>query len=122
MQQQQWQQLTIQKQALPLLKQQQTLQQTMTNYQHVQFPAEGIRRYEQLKDRLLHESQQLMQLKEQYQTLQDKVLATVDEQTVNEIASLMQKEATWHQLMVKEQNLHDDLFCLSKKSKHNFVY
>lgn len=120
MQQQQWQQLTIQKQALPLLKQQQTLQQTLTNYQHVQFPAEGIRRYEQLKDRLLHESQQLMQLKEQYQTLQDKVLATVDEQTVNEMARLMQKEATWHQLMVKEQNLHDDLFLLEQEIEAQF--
>uniref|UniRef100_UPI0020BD98F6 hypothetical protein n=1 Tax=Lysinibacillus fusiformis TaxID=28031 RepID=UPI0020BD98F6 len=72
--QQQWQQLTIQKQALHLLKQQQILQQTLVNYQHIQFPPEGIKRYEQLKDRLLHESQQLMQLKEQYQTVEDQVL------------------------------------------------
>lgn len=119
-QQQQWQQLTIQKQALPLLKQQQTLQQTMTNFQHVQFPSEGIRRYEQVKDRLLHESQQLMQLKQQHQILQEKILATVDEQKVNEMAYLMQKEATWHQLMVKEQNLQDDLFLLEQEIEAQF--
>lgn len=118
--QQQWQQLTIQKQALPLLKQQQILQQTLLNYQHVQFPPEGIRRYEQLKDRLLHESQQLMQLKEQYQTLQNQVLTIADEHTVNEMARLMQKEATWHQLMVKEQNLHDDLFMFEQEIKAQF--
>ncbi|WP_155593946.1 ATP-binding protein [Lysinibacillus cavernae] len=120
MQQQQWQQLTIQKQALPLIKQQQTLQQSLDNYQHVQFPPEGIRRYEQLKDRLLHESQQLIQLKEQYQTLQDKVLAIVDEQTVDKMSRLMQKEATWHQLMVKEQNLRDDLFMLEQEIEAQF--
>jgi len=120
LQQQQWQQLTVQKQALPLIKQQQTLQQTLVNYQHVQFPPEGLRRYEQLKDRLLHESQQLMQLKEQCQSLQNKVLATVDEQTVNEMGRLMQKEATWHQLTVKEQNLRDDLFMLEQEIDAQF--
>ena len=51
------------KASTPSPQRQQTLQQTMTNFQHVQFPSEGIRRYEQVKDRLLHESQQLMQLK-----------------------------------------------------------
>ena len=92
----------------------------MTNFQHVQFPSEGIRRYEQAKDRLLHESQQLMQLKEQHQTLQEKILATVDNQKVNEMAYLMQKEATWHQLMVKEQNLQDDLFLLEQEIEAQF--
>ncbi|WP_312507309.1 AAA family ATPase [Lysinibacillus sp.] len=120
MQQQQWQQLTIQKQALPLMKQQQALQQTLANYQDIQFPPEGIRRYEQLKDRLMHENQQLLQLKEQFQTLQDKVLATVNEQTVNEMARLIQKEATWHQLLVKVQNLQDDLFMLEQEMEAQF--
>ncbi len=120
MQQQQWQQLTIQKQALPLMKQQQALQQTLVNYQDIQFPPEGIRRYEQLKDRLMHENQQLLQLKEQFQTLQDKVLATVNEQTVNEMARLIQKEATWHQLLVKVQNLQDDLFMLAQEMEAQF--
>ncbi|MBG9757390.1 ATP-binding protein [Lysinibacillus sphaericus] len=119
-QQQQWQYLTVQKQALPLIKQQQMLQQALGNDPHVQFPAEGVRRYEQVKDRLLHESQQLLQLKEQYQLLQDKVLATVNEQTVNEMGRLMQKEATWHQLIVKEQNLRDDLFMLEQEIDAQF--
>lgn len=96
------------------------LQQALGNDPHVQFPAEGVRRYEQVKDRLLHESQQLLQLKEQYQLLQDKVLATVNEQTVNEMGRLMQKEATWHQLIVKEKNLRDDLFMLEQEIDAQF--
>ncbi|KOY82251.1 AAA family ATPase [Lysinibacillus macroides] len=120
LQQQQWQQLTIQKQALPLIKQQQTLQQALANEQHIQFPAEGIRRYEQVKDRLLHERQQLKQLEEQYQALQHKLFATVDEQTVNEMALLMQKEATWHQLIAKAQNLQDDLYLLEQEIEAQF--
>ncbi|QAS57364.1 hypothetical protein C7B90_20285 [Lysinibacillus fusiformis] len=119
-QQQQWQYLTVQKQALPLIKQQQMLQQALGDDQYVQFPAEGVRRYEQAKDRLLHESQQLLQLKEQYQLLQEKVLATVNEQTVNEMGRLMQKEATWHQLIVKEKNLRDDLFMLEQEIDTQF--
>ncbi|WP_218012883.1 hypothetical protein, partial [Streptococcus salivarius] len=61
-----------------------------------------------------------MQLKEQHQILQEKILATVDEQKVNEMAYLMQKEATWHQLMVKEQNLQDDLFLLEQEIEAQF--
>ncbi|MFJ7369229.1 AAA family ATPase [Lysinibacillus sp. NPDC098008] len=120
LQQQQWQQLTVQKQALPLLKQQQILQQTLTKYEHIQFPAEGIRRYEQLKDRLLHENQKLKQLQEQYQALENNILATLDEQTLNEMAFLLQQEATWHQLMVKEQNLQDSLYLLEQEIEGQF--
>ncbi len=120
LQQQQWQQLTVKKQALPLIKQQQMLQQALANEQHIQFPAEGIRRYEQVKDRLLHERQQLKQLKEQYQALQHKLFATVDEQTVHEMALLMQKEATWHQLIIKAQNLQDDLYLLEQEIEAQF--
>ncbi|MGN4127337.1 AAA family ATPase [Lysinibacillus sphaericus] len=112
--QQSWQQLTILKQALPLIHQQQTLQQTLKNYVQVQFPPEGIRRYEQLKDRLTHETLQMAQLKEQYQVLQNKLQLTVDETMVDEMAQLMHQEATWNQLLVKEQNLIDELFLIEQ--------
>ncbi|MFJ7733476.1 AAA family ATPase [Lysinibacillus sp. NPDC097231] len=119
-QQQNWQQLTILKQAMPIMKQQNALKHTLKNYEHVQFPPEGIRRYEQLKDRLLHETLQLEQLMEQYQTLQNKLQLTVDEQDIHDMARLMNKEATWNQLVVKEQNLMDDQYLLEQEIEAQF--
>ncbi|MDM5250212.1 AAA family ATPase [Lysinibacillus sp. G4S2] len=119
-QQQNWQQLTILKQAMPLLKQQKAFEQTLKSYGHVQFPPEGIRRYEQLKDRLMHETLQMEQLKEQYQALQNKLQLTVDEQTITEMARLLNKEATWNQVVVKEQNLMDELYLLEQEIEAQF--
>jgi uncharacterized protein YhaN len=118
--QQDWQQLTVIKQAMPLIEQQETLQQSYKSYAHVQFPPEGIRRYEQLKDRLTHETLQLTQLEEQYQALKSKLQLTADEQAIEEIARLMNKEATWNQLLVKEQNLKDELFVLEQDIEAQF--
>ncbi|WP_285396346.1 AAA family ATPase [Lysinibacillus sp. fls2-241-R2A-57] len=119
-QQQNWQQLTILKQAMPLMKQQTAFEQTLKSYGHVQFPPEGIRRYEQLKDRLMHETLQMEQLKEQYQVLQNKLQLTVDEQTITEMARLLNKEATWNQVVVKEQNLMDELYLLEQEIEAQF--
>lgn len=118
--QQDWQQLTVIKQAMPLIEQQDALQQSFKNYEHVQFPPEGIRRYEQLKDRLTHETLQLTQLEEQYQALKSKLQLTADEQAIDEMARLMNKEATWNQLLVKEQNLQDELFVLEQDVEAQF--
>ncbi|KOS64028.1 AAA family ATPase [Lysinibacillus sp. FJAT-14222] len=119
-QQQDWQQLTILKQAMPLLKQQKAFEQTLKNYEHVQFPPEGIRRYEQLKDRLMHETLQMEQLKGQYQALQNKLQLIVDEQAITEMAQLLNKEATWNQVVVKEQNLMDELYLLEQEIEAQF--
>lgn len=118
--QQDWQQLTVIKQAMPLIEQQDALQQSFKNYEHVQFPPEGIRRYEQLKDRLTHETLQLTQLEEQYQALKSKLQLTADEQAIDDMARLMNKEATWNQLLVKEQNLQDELFVLEQDVEAQF--
>ncbi|WP_374965299.1 AAA family ATPase [Lysinibacillus sp. RS5] len=119
-QQQNWQQLTILKQAMPLMKQQKAFEQMLKSYEHVQFPPEGIRRYEQLKDRLVHEILQIEQLKEQYQALQNKLQLTVDEQTISEMSRLLNKEATWNQVVVKEQNLMDELYLLEQEIEAQF--
>ncbi|MGE7673591.1 AAA family ATPase [Lysinibacillus sp. NPDC094403] len=119
-QQQNWQQLTILQQAMPLIKQQKALEQTRKSYEHVQFPPEGIRRYEQLKDRLMHETLQMQQLKEQYQALQNKLQLTVDEQVITEMSRLLNKEATWNQLVVKEQNLKDELYLIEQEIEAQF--
>ncbi len=118
--QQKWQQLTILKQAMPLLKQQKALEQTQQSYEHVQFPPEGIRRYEQLKDRLMHETLQMEQLKEQYEGLQRKLQLTMDEQVITEMSRLVNKEATWNQLVVKEQNLMDELYLIEQEIEAQF--
>ncbi|QPQ29299.1 ATP-binding protein [Lysinibacillus sp. JNUCC 51] len=119
-QQQNWQQLTILQQAMPLIKQQKAFEQTRKSYEHVQFPPEGIRRYEQLKDRLMHETLQMQQLKEQYQELQKKLQLTVDEQAIIEMSRLLNKEATWNQLVVKEQNLMDELYLIEQDIEAQF--
>lgn len=119
-QQQNWQQLTILQQAMPLIKQQKAFEQTRKSYEQVQFPPEGIRRYEQLKDRLMHETLQIQQLKEQYQELQQKLQLTVDEQTLTEMSRLLNKEATWNQLVVKEQNLMDELYLIEQEIEAQF--
>ncbi|KMY28167.1 hypothetical protein ACZ11_23280 [Lysinibacillus xylanilyticus] len=119
-QQQNWQQLTILQQAMPLIKQQKAFEQTRKSYEHVQFPPEGIRRYEQLKDRLMHETLQMQQLKEQYQELQKKLQLTVDEQAITEMSRLLNKEATWNQLVVKEQNLMDELYLIEQDIEAQF--
>ncbi|MFJ8087636.1 AAA family ATPase [Lysinibacillus sp. NPDC095746] len=119
-QQQNWQQLTILQQAMPLLKQQKALEQTRKSYEHVQFPPEGIRRYEQLKDRLLHETLQLQQLNEQYQELQKKLQLTVDVQAITEMSRLLNREAAWNQLVVKEQNLMDELYLIEQEIEAQF--
>ena len=120
LQQQNWQQLNILKQAMPLMKQQKALEQTLKIYEHVQFPPEGIRRYEQLKDRLMHETLQLQQQKEQAQELQRKLSLTIDEQAIHEMSRLLNKEATWNQLIVKEQNLMDNLYLLEQEIEAQF--
>ncbi|WP_433595477.1 AAA family ATPase [Lysinibacillus xylanilyticus] len=119
-QQQNWQQLTILQQAMPLIKQQKALEQTRKSYEHVQFPPDGIRRYEQLKDRLMHETLQMQQLKERYQELQKKLQLTVDEQAITEMSRLLNKEATWNQLVVKEQNLMDELYLIEQDIEAQF--
>ncbi|MFF2795241.1 ATP-binding protein [Lysinibacillus xylanilyticus] len=119
-QQQNWQQLTILQQAMPLIKQQKAFEQTRKSYEHVQFPPEGIRRYEQLKDRLMHETLQMQQLKEQYQELQKKLQLTVDEQAITKMSQLLNKEATWNQLVVKEQNFMDELYLIEQDIEAQF--
>jgi len=119
-QQQNWQQFTILQQAMPLIKQQKAFEQTRKSYEHVQFPPEGIRRYEQLKDRLMHGTLQMQQLKEQYQELQKKLQLTVDEQAITEMSRLLNKEATWNQLVVKEQNLMDELYLIEQDIEAQF--
>ncbi|MFJ6209843.1 AAA family ATPase [Lysinibacillus sp. NPDC092081] len=119
-QQQNWQQLTILQQAMPLIKQQKAFEQTQKSYEHVQFPPEGIRRYEQLKDRLMHETLQMEQLKEQYRGLQQKLQLTMDEQAITEMSRLVNKEAAWNQLVVKEQNLMDELYLIEQEIEAQF--
>ena len=119
-QQQDWQQFTLWKQALPLMEKQRTLQHTLKSYTQCDFPVEGIRRYEQLKDRLTHERLQIAQLKEQHQVGQGKLKQAFSEQSIEEMARLLHLEATWNQLIVKEQNLADDLFLLEQDIEAQF--
>ena len=119
-QQQDWQQLTVLKQAMPLIEKQQTLQYTLKNTTQSHFPAEGIRRYEQLKDRLTHETLQVTQLKEQYQVLQNKLQQVLNEQSIEEMARLLHREASWNQLLAKEQKLFDELFVLEQDIEAQF--
>lgn len=119
-QQQEWQQFTVQKQALPLIEKQQTLQYTLKKYAQSHFPAEGIRRYEQLKDRLTHEIMQVTQLKEQQQALQNKLQQVVSEQSIDEMARLLHLEASWNQLIAKEQKLSDELFLFEQDIEAQF--
>ncbi|KOS71620.1 hypothetical protein AEA09_01115 [Lysinibacillus contaminans] len=119
-QQQDWQQLTVIKQAMPLIEKQKTLQHTLKNYTQSHFPAEGIRRYEQLKDRLTHETLQVTQLKEQYQVLQNKLQQAINGQSIDEMARLLHLEASWNQLIVKEQKLTDDLFLCEQDIEAQF--
>ncbi|MFJ7738604.1 AAA family ATPase [Lysinibacillus sp. NPDC097287] len=115
-----WQQLTVLKQAMPLMEKQQTLKYTLKNYAQSHFPAEGIRRYEQLKDRLTHETLQVSKLNEQYQVLQKKLQQTVNEQSIDEMARLLHREASWNQLLAKEQKLGDELFLLEQNIEAQF--
>ena len=119
-QHQDWQQFTVWKQALPLMEKQQTLQHTLKNYTQCDFPVEGIRRYEQLKDRLMHEKLQINQLNEQQQVYQHKLQQVVSQQSIEEMARLLNLESTWNQLIVKEQNLADDLFLLEQDMEAQF--
>ena len=119
-QQQDWQQLTVIKQAMPLIEKKQTLQYTLKNTTQSHFPAEGIRRYEQLKDRLTHETLQVTQLKEQYQVLQNKLQQVLNEQSIEEMARLLHREASWNQLLAKEQKLGDELFVLEQDIEAQF--
>lgn len=119
-QQQDWQQFTVQKQALPLIEKQQALQYNLKNYTQSYFPTEGIRRYEQLKDRLTHEKLQIAQIKEQHQALQNKLQQVVSEQSIEEMARLLHLEPSWNQLMAKEQKLSDELFLLEQDIEAQF--
>lgn len=119
-QQKDWQQFTVWKQALPLIEKNQTLQHALKTYTQCDFPVEGIRRYEQLKDRLTHERLQVTQLEEQQQEYQSKLQKVVSEQSIEEMARLLFFEATWNQLIVKEQNLADDLFLLEQDIEAQF--
>ncbi|MEG0258789.1 MAG: AAA family ATPase [Lysinibacillus sp.] len=118
--QEDWQRLTIQRQAQPLLEQQVSLQHALKDRQQQHFPVEGIRRYEQLKDKLTNEQLQFTQLQEKSVAIKSQITLSGDAMKTEELLKYVQRESEWNQFLVKEQKLTEELFVLEQEMEGQF--
>lgn len=94
--QEQWKDLSKVQQALPLLEEQQLLEQELEKLTIRQFPTDGIRRYEQLKDRMQHFEVKIAQLTEQKTKFEQQLAMQFDANRYAQLQQLVEKESEWH--------------------------
>lgn len=102
-------QLAKYRQAKPLLEQKIQLEQKMSVILQPTFPAEGIRRYEVLKDRVQHLRIQTDQLQQAISNQQQFSFDASSNIQVKEFEELLAKESEWHHWQLREQQLKSDL-------------
>lgn len=105
---QQNEQLAKYRQAKPLLEQKNQLEQKISGISQSTFPAEGIRRYESLKDRVQHLRIQTEQLQLAIRNQQQLSLDALSNLQVKELEELLAKESEWHHWQLQEQQFKSD--------------
>jgi len=102
-------QLAKYRQAKPLLEQQLQLKARLGFINQPTFPAEGIRRYEALKDRLQEHHVQIAQLQQSILHLQQSSIETFTSEGIKEMEELLSKETEWHHWQLRKQQLTNEL-------------
>jgi uncharacterized protein YhaN len=96
-------------QAKPLLEQQIQLEGKISAIKQKSFPAEGIRRYETLKDRVQELHIQIEQLQQAILQVKQKTNDTSSFNRFKEMDELLSKETEWHHWNLRKQQLTNEL-------------
>ncbi|MFC6039334.1 AAA family ATPase [Paenisporosarcina macmurdoensis] len=102
-------QLAKYRQAKPLLEQQIQLEGKISAIEQQSFPAEGIRRYETLKDRVQELHIQIEQLQQAILQVKQKMNDTSSFNRFKEMDELLSKETEWHHWNLRKQQLTNEL-------------
>jgi uncharacterized protein YhaN len=102
-------QLAKYRQAKPLLEQQIQLKVKISAIEQQSFPAEGIRRYEALKDRVQELHIQIEQLQQAILQVKQKSNDTSSFNRFKEMDELLSKETEWHHWNLRKQQLTNEL-------------
>lgn len=97
------------RQAKPLLDQEQQINFKLKGLLQENFPPEGIRRYELLKDRTQELTIQIEQLEKDIQLAEQFLTKSLCGDNIKTIEELLSKESEWHQLKQRKQLLTNDL-------------
>lgn len=115
-----WQNTSILKQSLPLLQEKRLLDDEIAKLTVTQFPADGIRRYEQLKDRLLHFDVKIQHLEEQCQEWKSRLAEQLDEERWLGLQQLVEKESEWHHLQASLKTLQEEVVLLKAEEDNHY--
>lgn len=115
-----WQNTSILQQALPLLQEQHQLIDELAEMTVTQFPTDGIRRYEQLKDRYLHVDAKTQQLEKQKQELQTRLTEQLNAHRFTALQQLVEQESEWHRLQASLKALQEELVLLRVEEDNHY--
>ncbi|WP_019414340.1 AAA family ATPase [Paenisporosarcina sp. TG20] len=102
-------QLLKYRQAKPLLEKQLQLETELSSIQQLSFPAEGIRRYETLKDSVQELQVKMEQLQLGIQNLGHQAKQSVSFERIQELEDLLAKESEWHHWQIRKQQLTNEI-------------
>lgn len=102
-------QLLKYRQAKPLLEKQLQLENELSSIEQSSFPAEGIRRYEMIKDSVQELQIKMEQLQLGIQGLGHQSKQSVSLERIQELEDLLSKESEWHHWQIRKQQLTNEL-------------
>lgn len=115
-----WQTFMLLKQALPLLKEKHFLEDDISTYNVKYFPTDGIRRFEQLKDRFVDLEATIQQLEWQKQNLEERLATHLDLEHYMGLQQLAEKESEWHHLQAALKTLHEEQILLKAELDNHY--
>ncbi|MFX3673782.1 MAG: AAA family ATPase [Paenisporosarcina sp.] len=102
-------QYTKYRQAKPLLEQQLQFENQLSEIKQQSFPAEGIRRYEALKDRVQEMDIQMDQFKQSISQVEKQLNETFSSERIKEMEDLLSRESEWYHWHLRNQQLTNEL-------------
>ncbi|MFC4411547.1 AAA family ATPase [Chungangia koreensis] len=98
--------LSLFRQAAPLLEQQRVVQIQLSRFQDISFPANGIRRMESLESRIIDIKTVIHQLKEELNSKQEDFDQSAITKELENLQDLLTRESEWHQWRSSEKELN----------------
>lgn len=109
-----WQQLQLHQQLLPVVQSVEMLEMKLAQVTDQVFPADGIRRYEQLKIQLVELHASVQQKKEEL-LKRNTPISTMPEQQISEMEQMLVNETEWHEWLGTYEHFQHDVQQLQKQ-------
>lgn len=97
--------LSLFRQAAPLLEQQEAVRIQLNQYEDISFPADGIRRMESLESRIIDTRTAIQQLNDELNSIQKDFDQAAFTQELENLQDLLSRESEWHQWRSSEKDL-----------------